>query len=73
LLEKITEPVELSLVRAPILTKKEISDFFGLEENEFEIKEQGKNSYKITVKNGEIGINMFNTIKHKFVSFSFNT
>jgi len=59
----------LSLIKAPVLTKKEIADFFGVEENEFESKEQGKSSYKITVNNGQIGIKMFNSIKHNSVSF----
>lgn len=69
---KIDEPVDLSLVKAPILSKSEIADFFGVEESDFECQEQGKSRYKLTVNNGQIGIKMFNSLKHNFVNLLYN-
>lgn len=67
MLEKIDGPVVLSLIRAPSLPKSEIANFFEVEEGDFESEEQGKGRYKLTVKNGEIGIKMFSKIKKNTV------
>lgn len=71
-MEEIDEAVDLSLVKAPILSKSEIAAFFGVEESDFECQEQGKSRYKLTVKNGQIGIKMFNSIKHNSVYLFYN-
>lgn len=68
LLEKAEEPVTLTLVRAPTLSKKEIADFFNISESDFESESQPRGRYILTVSRIEVAKKMFNTTARNSVA-----
>jgi hypothetical protein len=67
-LEKAEEPVVLTLVRAPPLEKKEMAEFFGVSESDFESEDLERGRYNITVYKVETAIKMFNNTAHNAVN-----
>jgi len=59
-LEKAEAPVVLTLVRAPPLEKKEMTEFFGISESDFESEDLGRGRYNLTIHKIETAIKMFN-------------
>jgi hypothetical protein len=72
LLEKAEAPVVLTLIRAPILEKKEMAEFFGILESDFESEDLGTGRYSLTVHKIETAIKMLsNTAKNPVRSFTY--
>lgn len=69
-MKKAEAPVILSLVRAPELDKKEIAEFFGVSESDFESESLGRGRYSLTVDKIETAIAMFTSISKNHVNYS---